>query len=64
MQSEFETQQNNLISDHNIQTSNLTTQYEEKLGDLAQQKDAVREQMRLEMQAKIDDLLRQIEDEK
>ena len=64
MQSEFETQQNNLISDHNIQTSNLTTQYEEKLGDLAQQKDAVREQMRLEMQAKIDDLLRQIEEEK
>ena len=50
-----------MISDHNIQTANLTTEYEEKLGDLAQSKDAQKEQLRDEMQAKIDELYRQLD---
>ena len=40
LQSDFEQQQSNLISDHNIQMANNTREYEEKLGDLAQQKDS------------------------
>jgi len=44
--------------------ANSTREYEEKLGDLAQQKDAQKEQLRSEMQAKIDDLQRLLEEEK
>ena len=53
-----------MISDHNIQTSNLTREYEEKLGDLAQSKDQQKEQLRIEMQTQIDELYRQLEQEK
>ena len=42
----------------------MTREYEERLGDLAQSKDQQREALRGEMQTQIDDLLRQLEQEK
>ena len=45
-----------MVSEYNAQTAKLTHQYEEKLTELAQQKDVQRDHIRSELQAKVDEL--------
>ena len=51
-------------NDFEARINALKIEYEQKMGELSSQKDQEREDLRAEMQARIDQLLQQIEDEK
>jgi chromosome segregation ATPase len=64
MMTQFGTEKTQMESDFEQRLAALTAEYEQRLVDQAIANDQAREQVRAELQAKIDELLRQIEAEK